>query len=371
MELGGAETNLRNLMGAFDHSKFEHHVAYSFGGEVEPFFREHPQVHLYRYSKGLHRMTSFSSALIMARLWFYIVSRGIRIVHTHNFNAHFWSVYPARLAGAKVVEHVHDFRYFGAAELERRKGVANLLSHIGKFKGLSDRVVVLTEQNRKWLLEHRFYPENKIRIIRNGIPILSKPVSSKKAVAAELGIDEDSPVILIVSRLAPTKNIELVLRIAPAMLKEAPRAKFVIAGSGELLEELKKKNAEKGLGESIRFIGYQADPSRLLAACDVYWSPSYLELHSISILEALIAGAPVVAGAGVGCNDEVLSHGKDSFLLDPFSDRGWAETLLTLLRDKALRDRVGEEGRRLCHRLFDIRRTAAAFEDLYRELLGR
>ena len=246
MELGGAETNLRNLMQAFDHAKYEHHVAYSFGGEIEEFFKLFPQVKMYRYSRGLHRMTSFHTPLIMVRLWFYILTRRIRIVHTHNFNAHFWVVYPAKLAGAKVIEHVHDFRYFGAAELERRKGVANLLGHIGKFKGWSDRVVVLTAQNRQWLLEHKFYKDDRIRIIRNGIPIPDKFVSTRKSIAAEFGFDEKAPLVLVVSRMAPTKNIELVIRIAPEVLKTVPNAVFLVAGSGELLEELKRENTAKG-----------------------------------------------------------------------------------------------------------------------------
>ncbi len=368
MELGGAETNLRNLMQAFDHSKFEYHVAYSFGGEIEEFFAQFPRVKLYRYSRGLHRMTSFHTPLIMARLWFYILSKKIRVVHTHNFNAHFWVVYAAKLAGAKVIEHVHDFRYFGAAELERRKGVSNLLNHIGKFKGWSDRVVVLTAQNRKWLLENRFYGDNRIHIIRNGIPIPDTIAHTRKAVAAEFGIDEKAPLVVVVSRLAPTKNIEMVLRVAPEVLKKVPDAVFLVAGSGELLGSLKSENAAKGLEKNVKFIGYQADPARLLTACDVYWSPSYLELHSISILEALSTGVPVVVGAGVGCNDEVFTSGKDCFLLDPFSDAGWAETLTKLLKDPSLRASIGAEGLGLCRRLFDIQKTARTFEALYEEL---
>ena len=368
LELGGAETNLRNLIQAFDPDKFEHHVAYAYGGEIEDFFRKNPIAVLYRYSRGKHKNTSFHSLLIIARLWRYIRSRKIRIVHTHNFNAHFWGVYAAKLAGAKVVEHVHDQRYQEIKELERRKSSANLNRFIGTFKGLSDRVVVLTGQNRDFLLKNGFYPENKVRIILNGIPMPAETSSTRDSVAKEMGFDPQKPLVLVASRMTPLKNFELVLQIAPAVVRVAPDVLFLVAGSGECLEDYKKEATEKKLNDNMRFIGYYADVFRLLRACDIYFQPSFLELHSISILEAMSVGVPVVASAGVGSNSEIYTHEKNAFLLDPFSGENWAGTLVRLLKDPSLRRTVGESGRELCHRSFDIRGTARTFEALYAEL---
>ena len=368
LELGGAETNLRNLLQAFDPEKFEHHIAYAFGGEIEDFFRKNPVAVLYRYSRGKHRNTSLHSLLIIARLWFYIVSRRIRVVHTHNFNAHFWGVYAAKLTGAKVVEHVHDQRYLDIRELERRKSSANLNRYIGMFKGLSDRVVVLTGQNKRFLIEKGFYPEKKVKIILNGIPMPADTSSTRESAARELGFDPNIPVVLVASRMIPLKNFDLVLRIAPAVARQVPDVLFLAAGNGECLEEYKKEAARMDLGKNLRFIGYYADIDRLLRACDIYFQPSFLELHSISILEAMSVGVPVVASSGVGSNSEIYTHEKDAFLLDPFSEEGWAEVLVRLLKDAGLRRALGKNGQELCRRRFDIHRTAAAFEALYEEL---
>jgi glycosyltransferase involved in cell wall biosynthesis len=370
LELGGAETNLRNLMSVFDPEKFEHHIAYSFGGELEQVFRRMPGVKLYKFAAGKHRNSSPYSAVIVARLWAYLVKNGIRIVHTHNFNAHFWAAYAARLAGAKVVEHVHDFRYFDPAELQRRKGDANLNRHIAKFKGMSERVIILTEQNRQFLIGNHFYPENKVRLIPNGIPMPQKTASLKSEVAAEMGLDAHAPIVFVASRMTPTKNMELVLRIAPKVLKEVPNATFLIAGNGELLAGYMQEAEKAGFKDRIRFIGFREDVQRLLAGCDVFWLPSYLELHSISILEAMSLGVPIVASAGVGSNSDVFTPGKDAFLLDPFSDEGWAETLTRLLKDPLLRASVGKNAQELCRSRFDIRNTARRFEELYLELLA-
>jgi glycosyltransferase involved in cell wall biosynthesis len=369
LELGGAETNLLNLVRAFDPERYEHHIAYSFGGALEESFRKCPGLFLYRYSRGKHRNSSPHTVLIVVRLWAYLRHHRIRLVHTHNFNAHFWGVFAAKAAGAKIVEHVHDFRYFEPEELVRRKGDMGLNRHIGVFKGLSDRVVVLTEQNREFLIRNRFYPESRVRIIPNGIPLPEGTVETKAEVAEELGYAPGSPVVLVTSRMTPTKNIDLVLRIAPQVVKEVPAALFLIAGDGERLETYKREASATAASKNIRFIGYRADVQRLLAASDVFWLPSFLELHSISILEALSLGVPVVASKGVGCNDQMFISGRDAFLHDPFSDDGWAGTLVSLLKDGALRRDIGSRGRALCRERYDIRRTASCFEKLYAEML--
>ncbi len=368
LELGGAETNLCNLLQAFDPAKFEHHVAYSFGGEIEENLKKIPHVKLYKYSRGKHKIASLHTLFIIARLRSYMKREHISVVHTHNFNAHFWAVYAAKLAGVKVVEHVHDFRYFEIKELEKRRGVANLNRHIGKFKGLSDIVVVLTEQNREFLVKNGFYKQNKVRIIPNGISLRNNVRSDRKEVMSEFKIDEHSLLVLTASRMAPTKNIELVVRIAPEVLRQVPDAVFLIAGNGELLDSLKKEAAEKNVADRVRFVGFHADIHRLLGASDLFLLPSFLELHSISILEAMSMGVPCVVSSGVGCNNETFDSWKNGVLADPYDAPSWSNAVVKLLQDEALRKNMGKSGLELCKARFDIRKTAAQFEALYEEL---
>jgi glycosyltransferase involved in cell wall biosynthesis len=369
LELGGAETNLRSLMRHFDMGKYEHHIAYSFGGELEKVFAGMPDVRLYKFSEKKHKNSSPMSLVIIAKLAAYIFSKKIRVVHTHNFNAHFWGAYAAKLAGAKLVEHVHDFRYFEPAELERRKGGSNLNRHIAKFKGMSDRVIVLTEQNRRFLIEKGFYPAEKVRIIPNGIPIPPDIISKRREVAEQFGYPEDAPMVLVPIRLAPTKNPALALRIAPEIARRAPGAVILIAGDGELKDELHAQVKKLGVGGTVKFVGFQNDVARLLAAADVFLLPSFLELHSISVLEALSLGVPVVCSSGVGCHDQMFREGENALLRDPFQDEGWAEAVVSLLKDSARREKIGKNGLALCRELYDIRKTTRSFEELYAGLL--
>lgn len=369
LSLGGAETNLLNLARSFDDTRFEMHLGYSYGGHIEERFTA-AGLRLFKYAEKDHKIKSAATFAIVARLAGYMRRERINIVHTHNFNAHVWGVLAAKITGVKVVEHVHDFRYMEADDYKRRHGNVDQLRFIKYFKGLSDRVIVLTRQNRDFLSAHGYYPADRVREIQNGIP-LDPSARTGTPPAAELGLPSGSKIILTTARMAEEKNIGLILAVAGPVLKRHPDACFVIAGDGPLLPELRKRADSLGLSARVRFIGYRSQIEDLLGLSSIFLLPSFLELHSISILEAMKMGVPVVVSAGVGCNDEFIRHGENGLLLDPFSEAGWAEGICRLLADEPYRQRVGSEGNRTCRELFNIRETAKKIEAVYEELAVR
>lgn len=365
--LGGAETNLLNLIGAFDPKKVETHVAYSFGGEIEPRFRA-AGVRLFKYSDGSHKVKSPHTLLIVTRLARYIRRHRIDIVHTHNFNAHIWGLLAAKIGGAKVVEHVHDFRYVAPEELARRHGWMSHYRFIRYFRKQSDRVVVLTDGNRRYLIDQGLSDADRIVRIQNGIPIDEVPTAP--GLRAAMHIDPDAVVILTGARMDPTKNIPTILRAAREVALAAPRTLFLIAGTGAHLDEYQAMARSLGIEKHVRFIGFHQDMYALLSIADVFLLPSFLELHSIAILEAQKMGVPVVVSQGVGCNDEFIANGVDGFLCDPFVDAPWIDALTLLANDAPLRRRVGANGRARCRTLFALPDTARRFEALYADLVG-
>lgn len=365
--LGGAETNLLNLAQAFDAERVETHVAYSYGGEIEQRFRD-AGVTLFKYAERSHRVKSLHSVAIVARLAAYIRRRRIDIVQTHNFNGHIWGLLAAKLAGAKLIEHVHDFRYVPAPELQRRHGLLPQYRFIRYFRRRSDRIIVLTGANRDYVLGERFAEPAQVVELHNGIDLRRPAGRGAAAVRQRLGLAADAVVVLTAARMDPSKNIELIVRAAASVAAAEPRTVFVVAGSGPCLAQYQAQAAAAGVAARVRFIGFQQDVNELLAAADVFLLPSFLELHSIAVLEALRMKLPVVISAGVGCNDEFISHGVNGYLCDPFRDEPWIAALRALCSDAALRRRIGERGHETCERRFDIRHTARRMEALFAEL---
>ncbi len=367
--LGGAEVNLLNMVRVMDPRHFSIHVAYSAGGSIEPQFLR-AGVRLYKFAEGDHTLKSFSTVGIVLRLADYIRKHRIKIVHTHTFNAQIWGALAAKLTGARVIEHVHDFRYLDPKDFLRRRGFSRQYGFVHWFKGWSKRVVVLTKQNRDFLIQQGLYRPEQVLEIQNGIPLDSMTLTKNAPtdLGGRWGIAKDALIIFTPVRLAAEKNIDLLIRIAPEVIKEVPNAVFLVAGTGPLENEISAQIAAKGLGASIKLIGFQENIVQLLAGTHVFLLPSFLELHSIAILEAMSLGVPVVVSQDVGCNSEFIQSGVNGFLCDPFADAGWSEVLITLLKDPYLRKRVGAAGLATCRQLFDIRTVARKFEELYREL---
>jgi glycosyltransferase involved in cell wall biosynthesis len=370
LNLGGAETNLLNLVQALDNERFEIHVAYSFGGEIEERFKA-AGVKTFKYAKKNHKIKSLASLMIISRIAGYIIRNKIQIVHTHIFNAQIWGGIAAKLTGIKVVEHVHDFRYLDADEVRRRKGLYSQYQYIKYFKDFSDAVVILTRQNLEFLVANKLYKKDKVHHIYNGMPIASDSMnlSDKESIKKNYHLHMDSKVVFIASRFVQPKNIDLIFRVAPVVARDIPQVIFLIAGDGELYDEFRSQCERSGLNDVVKIIGFQSNIRELLLITDIYMSSSFLELHSISMLEAMSMKIPVVVSDGVGSNNEFIKNWDNGVLLDPFNDQGWAEAVTKLLKEPALMQQIGENGYQTCVSLFDIHKTARKFEKVYDHLI--
>jgi glycosyltransferase involved in cell wall biosynthesis len=368
--LGGAETNLLNLVLSTDQNRFDLHVAYSFGGEIEKRFRD-AGVNLFKYADADHRVKSLATLSIIKKLTSYVLKNKIQIIHTHTFSAHIWGSITAKLTGCKVIEHVHDFRYLNPDDFKRRRGTSNQYKFINYFKNISDRVVVLTKQNQEFLIKNNLYSANRIREYQNGIPLEeSVPGSYKEEVIKKFALSPNALIVLTPVRFAPEKNVDLILRIAPKVSAHIPNVVFLIAGDGPLIKQTSEEIIKLDMEKHIKLIGYHSNITSLLQAADIFLLPSFLELHSIAILEAMSMKVPIVTSQDVGCNSEFIENGKNGYLLDPFIDEGWDSALINLLKNPALSKQVGEEGFKTCKKLFDIKNVVKKFESLYAELIS-
>ncbi len=372
LNLGGAETNLLNLARSFNERSFDVHVAYSSQGELEEAFRNNG-IKLFKFSTKSARIKSFESLLIVWRLFRYIRQQKIDIVHTHTFNAHIWGGLAAKLAGCKIMEHVHDSRYIDPEEFDKR-GERNTQYQFIKFlNNFSDRVIVLTKQNQDFILKNRLYQPEMVQEIQNGIDL--KAVKSlspieKIALKQKLSLPLDARVVLTPIRFSPEKNLNVLFQIALDVCRRYEKAVFVIAGTGPEKEAFEAKVMSHSLENRIKTIGFYADIPELLAITDVFLLPSTIELHSIAIMEAMRQKVPVVVSRNVGCHDKFLRHWENGVLFNPFNSKGWGDAIIKLLEDDELRQRIGEAGFETLVQQFDIKDVARKFENIYENLLA-
>jgi glycosyltransferase involved in cell wall biosynthesis len=187
-------------------------------------------------------------------------------------------------------------------------------------------------------------------------------------VLEELGIPAGAPVVGTVANFRHEKGHDHLMHAAQLVRRSVPDVRFVLVGQGPLESRVRREAERLELGDTVIFAGFREDAPRVTAAVDVFALSSLHEGLSIALLEAMALGTPPVV-TSVGGLPEVVEHRRHGLLVPPADPPALAAGIVALLKDPALRDRLGQAARRRAAD-FDIRRTVRRMEEVYAGLLG-
>ena len=237
---------------------------------------------------------------------------------------------------------------------------------------LADDVVAVSDYVLRRKLEVDLLPRRRVRRIWNSIVPPARDPDARTRLRRELGLPEDALVVACASRVTPEKGIHHLLRAFDTLLEgwsgEPPW--LVCLGDGPALEELRALHASLAHRDRILLPGQRADAAALLAGADVCVVPSvWQEAFGLAALEPMAAGVPVVA-TRVGGLPEVVVDGVTGLLVEPGSESGLTRALARLLGDRALRQRLGVNGRRRARERFSRRAQIDELADMVAAGLG-
>jgi sugar transferase (PEP-CTERM/EpsH1 system associated) len=286
------------------------------------------------------------------------------VVHTHQIGTLFYAGPAARAARVPFVVHTEHGRQDYARRLRRR-----LLGRIGgRF---ADLFFCLTEDMASEVRSQRIVPDRKIRVILNGIDTARYAERcDAAAVRQSLGIPAEAPVVGTVGRLNEVKRQDLLIRAFSKIRARKSAAHLIIVGDGPLMQPLRNLATGLGLGECVHLVGYQAHTTPYLRAMDVFALTSRSEGMPQAVLEASIAGLPVVASR-VGGLPEVVDDGVSGVLFDPGAENALVDALLRILDDPDLGRRMGDAARLRVESRFDVKRMASDYHRHFLELFSR
>lgn len=215
----------------------------------------------------------------------------------------------------------------------------------------SSRLVANTHREAAELIEHYDADPSRVSVVHPGVDLeLFAPADSKRASRSKFDLAESDFVVLFVGRIQPLKAPDILVRAAAVALAQQPelrsRLKVVICGgpSGTGLERpnsLVQLAEELGISDVVRFIQPlpAAELADLYRAADVVGVPSYSESFGLVAVEAQACGTPVIAAA-VGGLVTAVKDGVSGLLIGNHDPAVWANTLLRLEADPALRQRL-------------------------------
>jgi glycosyltransferase involved in cell wall biosynthesis len=282
--------------------------------------------------------------------------------HFNVIHAHDWLTFPAAIAAKKVsgkplVVHVH------ATEFDRTGENVNTRIYSIEREGMenADHIIAVSGLTKKTIIEKYGIQASRVSVVYNAVEPVEgpTPVKPKKVVKDKI--------ITFLGRITFQKGPEYFIEAAALVLKKMRNVRFVMAGSGDLLNTMVLRVAELGIADRFHFTGFLSsdDVHQLLKMTDVFVMPSVSEPFGIVPLEAMQFNVPVIISHQSGVS-EILEHAIKIDFLDTLA---MADAIYGLLNYNALARHFKAEGK---HEVDGLEWTHAARQvaGIYRMLLN-
>ena len=289
------------------------------------------------------------------------------IVHTHSSKAGILGRWAARKARVPVI--IHSIHGFGFTPLQSPP-LRRLLKDVEiRTSGFTDHFIAVSDANRRDGISYGFFGPERCSVIRSGFNLdeFRETQALDGGLGARFGAPPGAPFVLMVACLKPQKSPLDFARVASIVRNEIPDARFLLAGDGELRDDLNREVDRLGLADVFYPLGWREDVPVLMKNSQVVVLTSKWEGLPRVIPQAKAAGRPVVANAVDG-SVEAIRDGIDGFLCPPGDVDFMAQKVIRLLKDPDLADGMGREGNQLVQE-WDQDVMVRKQEELYERLL--
>ena len=308
------------------------------------------------FTLPLRNALDLPGALRLAR-----IARRVRaeIVHAHLARDYAPAAFAARGArGASLVVTRHVMFPLGRAQ---RIILRN-----------ASAVIAVSEPVARALRAGKVVPEGAVRVVHNGVAVerferVSRTLD-RDDYRRRLGLGA-AQVVGAVGELSEVKGQEDFVRAAQLVAREDGAVEFLVVGGdasrgGKNRARIESLVSELGLAGRVHLLGRREDVAEVLSCLDVFVSPSRAEGFGLAIVEAMAAGAPVVATATDGAR-EVIADGESGLLVPSRDPAALASAVLRLLRDEGLRSRLAEAAGLRARERWSLERMVAETERVY------
>ena len=297
------------------------------------------------------------------------------VVHTHAAKAgtlgRLAALVPGRGRPRVIVHTFHGHSlsgYFSSPKARMFLGIERFLARH------TTRLIAVSEEVRDDLVALGVAPAEQIEVVRLGFDLSRFSVDDatrlrrREELRATLGIPAQARVVTLIARLVPIKRVDRFLRVAERLAHEQD-VWFLIAGDGELREELQAISLSDGLASRVVWAGFQRDVPAVCFASDVVMLTSDNEGTPVSLIEAQAAGVPVVS-TRVGGAATVVGD-RPGALVAVDDDAGLAAAVQALLDDLVAARQAARGGAQRVVAGFSLEGLVSSLDALYRrELQG-
>jgi glycosyltransferase involved in cell wall biosynthesis len=285
---------------------------------------------------------------------------GATVVHCHHYSPFVYGCLAKLWRPRLRVIFTEHGRLSDAGPSPKRRLANSVLAR-------APEAVFAVSENLKEHIVAEGFPGAAVGVIYNGIEPGTLPdLDARRVIRARLQAAEHDVIIGTVARLDPVKDLGTLLRATAETIRGGLNTKLVIVGDGEERESLRRLCAELAIDERVVFLGQREDARDWLAGVDLYVNSSISEGISLTILEAMAAGLPVIA-TGVGGTPEVVDS-TCGRLVPARNVEAMSLSIAELGNAPAIRRTLGHAARRRLETRFSIDRMVREYLDVYRRV---
>jgi glycosyltransferase involved in cell wall biosynthesis len=365
-EAGGSQRVVYDIIANLPESLYDVTLLTAPGGELLQWVEElnsgrTNKVKVITAASFRRRLSPRHDGAAFCRILSVLVRGRYDVAHFHNSKMGIVGRLAAKAAGVpKVYYTVHGWGL-------NRKTTGRLYPAVSALEravsGLATEVVFVCKSDRDRGIQNRWAKARASRVVCNGI---AGGLPGQARFREQLGISEELPLIVFVARLADPKDPMFAIRVSGRLGAYGLKHRLVLIGDGPLREGCRKLIDEQGQSCQAVLLGQRGDVRLILREADIFCLFSKWEGLPVSILEAMMAGLPVVASA-VGGVPELVEHGGTGFLLDSFDVDAAASLLAGLIQDRQLRLAMGRAGRARALERFTLEGMVAGYRQLYEQ----
>lgn len=357
---GGAETVLFNIAQNLDRSRYSPRVVLFRHGWFQGFLEEHGiPVDIIPSRK------SWDMSFVK-RLCAYCRGHKIDLIHAHLPGGNLYGSIAGKILHIPVICTLHN-EFIMPGSIERFNTIKMFV-----VRNLASRLVIVAEFMRNDYLSKGRIPSRKMLLIYNGVRPVDSDVSFnlddfRKAISYRDG----DILIAHIANLRTPKGHNILIEAAARVLRESPKAKFLLIGEegdGRIKSDILARLKAHNITNRVVLLGFRRDVSQILKHVDVFALSSISEGLPVSVVEGMRSSLPVVATT-VGGLPEVVKDGVSGYLVKPGDPDALAEKLIALCKCPELRSQMGQNGCEIASAIFSLDTMISKYQNLYEELM--
>ncbi|WP_179957718.1 glycosyltransferase [Exilibacterium tricleocarpae] len=286
----------------------------------------------------------------------------VDVIQSHLLGSNVYAAMVGLLARVPVVATYHGMVDINPRERFRR------IKHRAMKWGIR-RYVTVSRRLLDSVCAQNLLDPDKTTVVYNGIETEKYRPNQSSRLRRQLQVADDALLVGSLGNIRSAKAYDVLIEAAARVVPDYPNLHFIVAGHQKepLMSELNRQVVELGLADHIHFIGFYEDSADFLGQLDYFVLCSSSEGFSISTIEAMATGLPVLV-TRCGGPEEIVSHGENGWMVPPGDPAALAQALAQLIADAGLSHKLGAAGLAHVRNTFDVQAMLNGYEAIYTRL---